>query len=454
MTKTVKSPETSKIINECKIHISKESKICTFEIYKIIKNHLKITTTRKERSLCYKTVVNLLRSDDKFILKSNGSDDIITNNNKIISDIKIKATSNKVDTNLITLKKPKDTMNMVLLGKNLEQLAIDDDDKFELQPNINEKTVTLQQRLSSINNNSFSTDTQGGVKKFFYRSKLCHFEKDSKNHSLISGCKNATYFQDSALLGQLSDQNDEGNEDDKSVFMNTNEPFCLVAVGTQGNGKSHTVACVLESCLVPYPEENVINLKSPMNAVVFHYDSNINYVCEATGLIWLNRHLEQTAVNEATAVLGHLPTHKLTILVSPLNYYNRLHFYQSDNDSGITVKPLLFDWKELTAEHIKKIMGIDESGTQLYMASLLEVLRNYQRKGLDLPDFDVFVEEVKRVCTVQGKCHSECQMKICHTIKKHIHLSTTILIVLSLYFTSFRSKRPTGSETQSVGLFD
>ena len=54
------------------------------------------------------------------------------------------------------------------------------------------------------------------------------------------------------------------------VYLNTHEPFCLAAVGMQGGGKSHTMACVLESCLVPFPEHGVVRLRQPMATLVLH----------------------------------------------------------------------------------------------------------------------------------------------------------------------------------------
>jgi hypothetical protein len=43
-----------------------------------------------------------------------------------------------------------------------------------------------------------------------------------------------------------------------------------------------------------------------------------------------------------------------------------------------------------------------EAVTTLYVASLLTVLRGYQRKAL-VPDFTHFIEEVKEVCSIKGQ---------------------------------------------------
>jgi hypothetical protein len=105
---------------------------------------------------------------------------------------------------------------------------------------------------------------------------------DMKRPPLVHGCgvadeSNAMDFREAALLGRLS--NNDG------VYFNTHEPFCFVTVGVQGAGKSHTLACVLESCLIPFPEAGIIRLEVPMTGLVLHYDQSINSVCEATGLL-------------------------------------------------------------------------------------------------------------------------------------------------------------------------
>jgi hypothetical protein len=85
------------------------------------------------------------------------------------------------------------------------------------------------------------------------------------------------HFTECAMLGNL----DNGER----VYLNTHEPFCLATVGVQGAGKSHTLACTLESCLIPFPEEDVVRLGVPMTALVLHYDQSVTSVCEATGLM-------------------------------------------------------------------------------------------------------------------------------------------------------------------------
>ena len=192
------------------------------------------------------------------------------------------------------------------------------------------------------------------------------------------------------------------------VYLNTHEPFCLAAVGMQGGGKSHTMACVLESCLVPFPEHGVVRLRQPMATLVLHYDQNVTSVCEATGLIsplpGLARLLTGAGGGGGGGGRGGggparcLPRAKMVVLVSPSYWRQRRAFY----GDYCVVRPLLFRWATLSADHIKKIMRIRDSDGQLYVAAMLDLLRQYQREAVT-PAFPAFVEEVRRLCSLKAQ---------------------------------------------------
>ena len=217
---------------------------------------------------------------------------------------------------------------------------------------------------------------------------------------------NSVHFKEAALLGTLDladaegdvcDAGDErGSAGAREVYLNTHEPFCLAAVGVQGGGKSHTMACVLESCLVPFPEEGVVRLRAPMSTLVLHYDQNVASVCEATGLI--------SPLQSLSRLLGPggvprcLPREKLVVLVSPSYFKQRKTFY----GDYCVVKPLLFRWASLTADHIKRIMRIKEGDNQLYVASMLDLLRRYQREAVT-PSFPVFLQQVRGLCDLKAQ---------------------------------------------------
>ena len=202
----------------------------------------------------------------------------------------------------------------------------------------------------------------------------------------------ASAWEEGALLGHLL----SGQE---AVYLNTHEPFCFATVGVQGAGKSHTLSCVLESCLVPFESGNIVNLKKPMTSLVLHYDDNLSSICESAGLLNPNRDFERKMQAAGlSASSSCVSKEKAVILVSPTFYRQRKTFY----GNNCTVKPLLFKWRSLTADHIKRIMRINEGDNQLYVASFMTLLRGYQREAV-VPEFSQFLNQVQRVCDIKSQ---------------------------------------------------
>ena len=57
---------------------------------------------------------------------------------------------------------------------------------------------------------------------------------------------------------------------DPRLFYNVAAPSSAFICGSQGSGKSHTLSCLLENCLVA-SDTNV--LPRPLSGIAFHYDS-------------------------------------------------------------------------------------------------------------------------------------------------------------------------------------
>lgn len=60
---------------------------------------------------------------------------------------------------------------------------------------------------------------------------------------------------------------------DCRLFFNVSPPSSTFICGSQGSGKSHTLSCMLENCLIP---SIAGNLPNPLTGVVFHYDTFIS----------------------------------------------------------------------------------------------------------------------------------------------------------------------------------
>jgi DNA replication protein DnaC len=69
------------------------------------------------------------------------------------------------------------------------------------------------------------------------------------------------------------------------VFFNILAPSSTFICGSQGSGKSHTLSCLLENCLM---KSDVSTLENPLAGLLFHYDSFTSDVkgtpCEAAHL--------------------------------------------------------------------------------------------------------------------------------------------------------------------------
>lgn len=82
-------------------------------------------------------------------------------------------------------------------------------------------------------------------------------------------------FPQHALLGCEAET--EPDVADTRLYYNVAVPCSMFICGSQGSGKSHTLSCVLESCLIP---SDVSKLCRPLTGLVFHIDT---FISEAGG---------------------------------------------------------------------------------------------------------------------------------------------------------------------------
>lgn len=131
---------------------------------------------------------------------------------------------------------------------------------------------------------------------------------------------------------------------DPRLFLNVNTPWSAFICGSQGSGKSHTLSCMLEDCLLP---SKLGKLPNPLAAIVFHYDRFTSYtssqVCEAAYLC-----------------SSGIP---VRILVSPTNFWRMKENYS--NLPGLPssarkpeVIPLLFQEEHLDVERMMNLMAV------------------------------------------------------------------------------------------------
>jgi hypothetical protein len=188
-----------------------------------------------------------------------------------------------------------------------------------------------------------------------------------------------------------------------SVFLNTYDPFCFVTLGVQGSGKSHSLSVILDKCVLRVSDQmksttdDALRLRRPMSSLVFHYDQNQRNACEAIGIVNSSDRLRSFFADmrrEAYIDLPTLPRHKMLVLVSPSNYQQRKSFYGAE----VRVEPLLFSWGKLSAKQLKCLMRINEGDNQLYVSTMLSLLRGFQRKQ-SMPTFDNFCRQIEQTCS-------------------------------------------------------
>jgi hypothetical protein len=144
-----------------------------------------------------------------------------------------------------------------------------------------------------------------------------------------------------AVLGQ---ETSPGlNKPYKPVLLNTDAPWSAFLCGSQGSGKSHTLSCMLENCLLD--DAQIGKNPHPLAGLVLHYDgSRGNGVCEAAYL--------------CSKV-------KTRVLVSASNYGNLKAKYEDmakQCDGDIEVHELKISPEYLDTERIKTLMAVAKDG--------------------------------------------------------------------------------------------
>lgn len=158
-----------------------------------------------------------------------------------------------------------------------------------------------------------------------------------------------------AVLGHSLDEKDTPNESMTRIpiLLNTDSPWSAFLCGSQGSGKSHTLSCMLENCLLndePIIRRIGIN-PHPLAGLVFYYD-------RAQG----------SGICEAAYLCTDIPT---TVLVSPSNYGRLKKAYEDmakKKCASITVKQLHILPKYLDTGRMKTLMAVGkEDEIPLYM---------------------------------------------------------------------------------------
>lgn len=166
---------------------------------------------------------------------------------------------------------------------------------------------------------------------------------------------------------------------DEPILLNTNAPNSTFICGSQGSGKSYTLSCMLENCLMP--DSQTGKLLHPVAGVVFHYNLDA-----------------ASSVAEA----AHLCTRgiKVRVLASKSNLWNaKLAYRNLQGTSGnLTVHPLQFRSRDLDVRKMNRLMAFsDKDGAvPLYMEVIQRILREMAIASKGQPfDYSLFLAKLQ-----------------------------------------------------------
>ncbi|KAK1573235.1 uncharacterized protein LY79DRAFT_697908 [Colletotrichum navitas] len=145
------------------------------------------------------------------------------------------------------------------------------------------------------------------------------------------------------------------------LFHNVACPSSVFICGSQGSGKSNTLACLLENCLIP---SQLGQLPHPLTGIVFHYDS---FISDSGGLPC-----------EAAFIASHEQA-SVRVLCAPTNVRTIRKIYSGI--PNVTIKPLKLSDDDLNTRRMNDLMAVGEGGSMpLYLHVVNRILRDMRMK--------------------------------------------------------------------------
>lgn len=140
--------------------------------------------------------------------------------------------------------------------------------------------------------------------------------------------------------------------DTAPVFLNVNAPWSALICGSQGTGKSSTLSCMLENCLMP--RASLGALPKPLSGVLFHYDLR-----------------QSKRPCEAASMASHVP---VVVLLSPGAFHDRKKVYAQI--PGVTVLPLILREHQVSMHRLEQFLtGGEASDTSAVAIVVVRTLR-------------------------------------------------------------------------------
>ncbi|RAL15894.1 uncharacterized protein BO97DRAFT_362104 [Aspergillus homomorphus CBS 101889] len=158
------------------------------------------------------------------------------------------------------------------------------------------------------------------------------------------------------LLAGVNDGRYPALTDDPRLFFNVTPPSSTFICGSQGSGKSHTLSCMLETCLI---SSRAGCLSKPLTGLVFHYDTFIS---------------DQMGSPCEAAFLSSSPDVEVRVLCAPTNVHAIRGAYSR---LGVKVSALEIDQGHLNTKRMLDLMAVgqDDGQMPLYMHTVKRILR-------------------------------------------------------------------------------
>ncbi|KAK1768941.1 hypothetical protein QBC33DRAFT_448798 [Phialemonium atrogriseum] len=165
---------------------------------------------------------------------------------------------------------------------------------------------------------------------------------------------------------------------DPRIFYNVSAPSSVFICGSQGSGKSHSLSCLLENCLIP---SKANTLPRPLTGIVFHFDTFISdnggSPCEAA---WLSSSRDV----------------KVRVLCAPTNVRTIRQVYQ--RFPNVKVEELRLSQLDLNTKRMLDLMAVTSGNMPLYLHVVNRILRDLRitqqksGKGFDYTTFKRMVQ--------------------------------------------------------------
>ncbi|XXG99429.1 hypothetical protein Hte_005768 [Hypoxylon texense] len=144
---------------------------------------------------------------------------------------------------------------------------------------------------------------------------------------------------------------------DDMLYFNVAAPSSTFICGSQGSGKSHTLSCLLENCLI---KSDANELPRPLTGILFHYDS---FTSDGGG-----------SPCEAAFLSTH-PDITVRVLCAPTNVALIRKTY--DKLRNVQIEELRINEADLNTQRMMDLMAVKEGGSMpLYIHVIHRILRD------------------------------------------------------------------------------